>query len=215
MNATELAIRLEEDIVFGVFPMGSKLIEERLVERYGASRYVLRTAMNELAGQGLLVWVRNRGVQVAEPEPDTVDELYQVREILETNAAKLTPLPVNDALIRELEEIQQAHETAIARSDFRQVFRLNLAFHTKQFEACSNAALQQAIAEHARKVHLVRGIRYDDPSYFERIVTEHRAVIGALKGEDTEAYEAAVRAHLPASSRAYRRSYELRHGPVV
>lgn len=212
MDASELVDRMEEDIVFGVYPMGSKLVEERLSERYGASRYMLRSAMTELANQGMLDWVRNRGAQVAEPAPETVEDQYQVREILETNAAQLTPLPANESLIKALEDIQLNHEKAIEDSDYRRVFRLNIAFHAKQFEACPNKALQQSITEHARKVHVVRGIRYGDPNYFDRVRAEHRAIINALKGDDTEAYVAAVRAHLPASSLAYRRAYELRHG---
>lgn len=212
MDAQELAGRIEEDIVFGVYPAGAKLIEERLIERYQTSRYVLRAAMNDLSAQGLLVWIKNKGVQVAELTPDAVDDLYQVREILETNAARLTALPADPGLVARLEEIQAAHEQAIEDRNFRKVFQLNLCFHAVQYEACPNIALQQAIAEHARKVHQVRGVRYNDLSYFEKVRAEHREIIVALKGADTKCYEAAVRAHLPETSRAYRHMYELRHG---
>ncbi|WP_238365876.1 GntR family transcriptional regulator [Mesobacterium pallidum] len=212
MDAQTLSGRIQEDIVFGVYPAGTKLTEERLIERYKASRYVLRAAMNELASQGLLVWIKNKGVQVAELTPDAVDDLYQVREILETSAARLTRLPADPALVRQLEDIQDEHEQAIKDRDFRKVFQLNLRLHARQYEACPNVALQQAIADHARKVHQVRGILYNDMNYFDKVTREHREIISALKGEDTEAYVAAVKAHLPESSRAYRQMYEMRHG---
>ena len=88
-----LTTDLENDIIFGVYPPGSRIIEDRVMERYGAKRHGVRNAFSELETRGLLIRRPNRGVEVVDFTPDEVDALYDVRIVLETAATERTPLP--------------------------------------------------------------------------------------------------------------------------
>jgi len=212
MTVEDLVQRIEEDIVFGVHPPGSRLIENRMAERFQVTRHVLRAAFERLAHQGLVEHTHNRGVEVVEPTPGRIEDLYQVREILETSAARMTPLPAPRAVTAEIDGIRVRHEDAVTAKDFRAVFHLNIAFHRAQFSSCPNASLTQAVEAFARKVHIVRAVRYDDAAHMQDVVAQHRGIVDALRGSDAEVYARRVAAHLPASSTAYRRAYEIRHG---
>lgn len=208
----EIISRIEEDIVFGVYPPGGKLVEDQLGERFGLSRYNLRSALSILQEKGLVEKIPNRGVRVIEPTPKEIDELYEIRLLLESHAASQTPLPAHPSLIESLEVKHQEHKEAAAKGDLRAVFRHNLAFHSIQFSACPNEKLRDAIEQYARKVHIVRAVKYFDASHLERVIQQHAAIVSSLRGSDTWTYVQAVREHIPASSQAYRTAYELKYG---
>ena len=203
---------LENDIIFGVFSPGARIIEDRVMERYGAKRHAVRNAFAALEGRGLLVHRPNRGVEVVEFTPDEVDALYDVRVILETAAAERTALPCDPDLTARLEAIARRHEQAVHDKDFREVFRLNQEFHEVQYSCCGNPRLAEMIGNHARAAQPIRVVKYDDADHMKTIVAQHFDIIEAMRGTSRDALIRAVRAHLPASAEAYRTLYERRYG---
>ncbi|WP_417210161.1 GntR family transcriptional regulator [Antarctobacter sp.] len=209
---TSLLKDLENDIIFGVYPPGSRITEDSVMEAYDVKRHVVRHAFAELESHGLLVHRPRRGVEVVDYTPDEVDALYDLRIVLETAAARRTPLPVAPALIEQLRDIASQHEAALRREDFRGVYELNQRFHERQYSCCDNPRLADLIARHARMAQPIRVVKYDDKGHMTAIVDQHRAIIDAMTRTSTDAYETAVRNHLPASAEAYRILYERRFG---
>lgn len=203
---------LENDIIFGRYAPGARIIEDRVMEDYGAKRHAVRGAFAALEARGLLVRKPNKGVEVVEFTPDQVDDLYDVRIILETAAATQTPLPCPPDILQKMEKVAQRHKEATRAKDYRTVFWLNQEFHELQFSCCGNARLAQLIANHARVAQPIRVIKYDDEGHMEIIVQQHFDIIEAMRGTSPEKLVAAVRAHLPASAEAYRETYERRFG---
>ncbi len=208
----EVIDQIEEDIVFGLYPPGSRVIEDTLQQRFGLSRYLLRSILGELENRGLVTRVPNRGAFVVEPTPDEIDDLYELREILELRAAERTPLPVEPERLTRLEELVETHAEAAAARDLRRVFRLNVALHREQYRFCPNLMLQRVIEEYSRRVHSIRAIKYNEPGYLDLVVAQHREILAAMQQSDHARYVEAVRVHLPDSSIAYRRAWELKHG---
>jgi DNA-binding GntR family transcriptional regulator len=212
MQADQILSALEEDIVFGVLPPQSRLIEERLAERFNAKRHVIRDVFATLEDLGLVVRVPNRGAVVAELTPGEVREIYDVRELLETAAALRTRLPAPKSITDAMTEIQERHTAAVKNEDFRAVFHLNIEFHRVQYSACDNRHLVQTIDDYARKAHLIRAIKYGDRDHMDRIVAQHWDIIDAMKGRDHKKLAQLIRDHLPGSPEEYIRSYEIRYG---
>ncbi len=205
-----LTTELQDDVIFGVYAPGSRIIEDRVMERYGAKRHAVRNAFSELEARGLLVRRPNRGVEVVEFTPDEVDALYDVRIVLETAAAERTPLPCDPEVASELDDIARRHEKAVADQDFRAVFWLNQAFHEVQYSCCGNPRLAELIESHARAAQPIRVVKYEDTGHMRNVVSQHFDIIAALRGTSQDALVAAVRAHLPASAEAYRTLYNRR-----
>lgn len=203
---------LENDIIFGVYPPGARITEDSVMAQYDAKRHAVRHAFAELESHGLLVHRPRRGVEVADYTPDEVDALYDLRIVLETAAARRTPLPVAQNLIGQLRDIASSHEAALDDGDFRAVYKLNQQFHELQYSCCNNPRLADLISRHARMAQPIRVVKYDDEAHMSAIVAQHTAIIDAMSRTSTEDYEAAVRAHLPASAEAYRLLYERRFG---
>ncbi len=208
---TELEQDLENDIIFGIYPPGSRITEDSVMAQYNAKRHLVRSAFTLLETQGLLVRWPHRGVEVVELTPAEVDALYDVRIVLETAAAARTKLPADPAVVDRLTEISNLHAAAVESGDFRQVFWLNQEFHELQFSCCDNPRLEALIAQHARMAQPIRVVKYDDHDHMAQVVSQHRTIIHAMSGTATDTYVEATREHLPASAEAYRILYERRH----
>lgn len=203
---------LENDIIFGRYAPGARIVEDRVMERYNAKRHSVRNAFSVLESRGLLVRRPNRGVEVVDFTPDEVDDLYGVRLILESAAAEETVLPCPTEITDKLEELARRHEQAANAKAFREVYWLNQEFHELQFSCCGNPRLAALIGNHARAAQPIRVVKYDDADHMKTIVRQHFNIIEAMRGTSNSELVEAVRAHLPASANAYRALYEQRHG---
>jgi DNA-binding GntR family transcriptional regulator len=199
---------LEEDIIFGRLHPRERLIEDELMQRFGIKRYVVREVLAALDRMGLIERRKNVGALVRSFTPKEVAELYAVRALLETEAARQVPLPVSEASLAKLVAIQQQHDEAVQANSAPRVFRANLAFHQALFELTGNDTLQRAIAEYARQTHPIRFSALVSPDYRERARGEHWKMIGALRTGDREALVALCGEHLLPSRDAYLAAHE-------
>jgi DNA-binding GntR family transcriptional regulator len=78
--------RLRDDIISGELAPGDRIVEEQLTRRFGISRAPLREALRLLGQQGLVEHLPRRGVRVATLSEAEVDELFELRDVLEQYA---------------------------------------------------------------------------------------------------------------------------------
>lgn len=199
---------IEEDIVFRVYHPRERLVEDELMQRFDAKRHLVRQALAELERDGFVLRKPNSGAQVRALTAKEATELYAVREILETNCAKLIPMPVEARQLAPIEKIQREHAAAIKSKDVRAVFRANLAFHAAVFGLSGNDALVEAIADFARRTHPVRLTTLVTEQYLEQARGEHEQILRALRKGDRARLAAVCARHLKPSHEAYLRTIE-------
>lgn len=194
---------LEEDIIFGRLAPGDRLIEDQVMERHGAKRHVVRQAFGSLEALGVVVREPNKGSRVRTFGAAEVEELYEVRALIEGHAAERIPLPAPARLVRTLEGFHARHSAAVDAGDLRAVYRLNNAFHHALFGACPNRQLREMIARTAQLAHAIRSYRIGDPALLAQARREHGEMIEALaNGERARLVELCV-SHIEPSKRAY------------
>src|SRR4029453_16224312 len=96
---------LREAILAGEYLPGERLGEAQLSERFEASRFNVRIALQDLAGEGLVEIQRNRGAQVRKVSLDEAIEITEVRMVLEGLVAARAAERVTDEQATELDEI--------------------------------------------------------------------------------------------------------------
>jgi DNA-binding GntR family transcriptional regulator len=200
--------RIADDIVFRVYHPRERLVEDELMQRYGAKRHVVRQALAELERDGFVARKPNSGAQVRALTAKETEELYAVREILETSCARLIPVPVDARHIQHLEKLQREHAAAMKTRDVRAVFRANVAFHEAVFRLCPNDALVDAIVDYARRTHPVRLTTLVTEQYLEQARSEHEDILRALRKSDRARLAALCARHLKPSLDAYLRTIE-------
>lgn len=194
---------LEEDIIFGRLRPRERLVEDALMERFGAKRHVVRQALTELERMQIVTRERHKGSAVRDFPLADIEAIYEIREVLQRHAAERIPLPAPRALTARLAAIHEDHSRAVAADDLRAVYRLNNAFHDTLFGACDNAYLVEAIARYAWLAHAIRSYRMADKALLAQARDEHGLMVEALRGGDRAALVRLCVAHIMPSKNAY------------
>src|SRR5690625_2820026 len=202
-NVDDIVSAIEEDIVLGRLNPRERLIEEDLIERFYCKRHVVRQALFHLEIIGLVERIKNRGAFVKSYTPKEVEDLYAIREPLETAGAQSIPLPAPPNMIEELINIQNKHRDAVKNHELRSVFRLNIAFHRTLFSATGNAYLFECINDFAQKAHAIRSMAITNSTSLEQACAEHFSMIDAIKRQDRELLCKLCSEHLIPSKERY------------
>ena len=196
---------LEEDIVFGRLHQNERLIEDDLMARFGVKRHVIRQTLADLERIGIVERIPNRGSRVRAFSPEIINQLYVVRELLETSAVRLVPFPLPAGTLDRLRAVQDVHDKAVDEEDLHRVFRSNIEFHRTLFELCNNPFLAATINEYAFRTHGIRFYSMTSPADLQRARAEHHQMIEALEYADRDNLIEICKRHLlPAKERYLR-----------
>jgi DNA-binding GntR family transcriptional regulator len=181
----EVIRRLEEDIIFGRFAPGLRLIEDTLMSRYGASRHFVRQALFQLERQGIVLREKNVGATVRFYSPQEVLQIYEMREMLTRQAALMIPLPAPSALTEGLTELQQQYCAKADAQDLRGIHEANDAFHLALFSACGNPYLVHSLQDYMNLTLPMRAKNLADQQGLAQSRRQHDLMIELLKGRDS------------------------------
>jgi len=199
----ELERKLEEDIIFGRFAPGSRLIEDVLMARYGAKRHAVRKALSRLERVGIVQIIKNIGATVKSYSREEVEQIYFVRELLVRSATLMIQIPIGSEAIREIEVLQEQYESHVNEGNLRAIHQVNDAFHLRIFEECRNLYLVRSIKEYMGLTLPMRAKSLATSQGLSTSVSHHRLIIELLKGKDIWALSQINIQHLSASKEDY------------
>jgi len=179
-----IARALEEDIIFGRLAPGTRLTEDALLSRFAVTRHFARQALVQLEAMGIVSRERNKGATVRSLSPREVQEIYDVRELVQRQAALWIPLPAPQSLIDRLNVIHEEHGRCVAAGYLRGVHEANDRFHLTLFGACGNQQLVKTIEVYMRLTLPVRANSMADAESLRISHEHHRLMIEMLKGHD-------------------------------
>jgi DNA-binding GntR family transcriptional regulator len=190
-------------ILDGEFEPGQRLVEEDVARRVGVSRTSLRDCLRRLAADGLVHTSAGRGTFVLELDTAEVDEVFQLRSLLEGHGAALAAQHGDagqfDTLTREADAIDEL----LARRDLEESALYarfqshNTVFHLTLLEASRSARLQ-TMARSLIEVPLVAVKQHTWPGEVSvrRSNAQHRELIEALRARDPVLARLTVQAHI-------------------
>jgi len=202
--------KLEEDVILGRLHPRERLVEDDLMARFGAKRHVVRQALAELERMGVVEKIPNRGASVRAYDIEEIQQLYMLRNLLETNAARLIPMPMAKADIADLKRLQAVHDQAVSSGDLGAVYHANVAFHRSLFAKSGNHYLADAINDIAQRTHGIRFYCFTYPGHLEGMRKAHWKMIEAIEAEDRRALVRLCGDHLVASRECYERVAGIR-----
>jgi DNA-binding GntR family transcriptional regulator len=190
---------LRDDILNWRIAPGTALSETELALRLGVSRTPLRAALARLALEGLVDTSRGRTGVVPDVSAESIAELFELREALELQAARLAARRRDPAIFAELAD-SFAHATqTLAEGGTEAYYAVVARFDHEMDEAVGNTALRNALE--SVRVHLVRARRMaqDNPDRLLRAAAEHRLICEAVRDGDAELAASATAVHLRGS----------------
>jgi len=183
-------------IVRGEYAPNQRLIEADLSDTFSVSRATVRTALLQLANEGLVERLPNRGSRVRAISVDEAIEILEVRIGVEGLCAAKTAAAISDGHIEELLELRQAMLDAVAEGDLVEYSRLNQALDQRVRVLSGHATASEVLGRlHAQSVRHQFKLS-SRPQRAKVSVLEHAAIIDAIVARDPDAAERAVRMHL-------------------
>ena len=126
--------QLRDLILFGELAPGQPVTIQGLVTQLDAGMTPVREAIRRLTSEGALEFQGNRRVCVPTPDASSIEEMIFARQVLEPELALRAARRATKADYRELKEIDDRLDLAIARGDVGAYLRENYAFHAKIYE---------------------------------------------------------------------------------
>ena len=188
-------------IIGGELVSGGLYSVAELAEKLEVSRTPVREALIELATRGMVRFERNRGVRILGTSIHDLEEIFEIRLMLEVPAAHRAAGRMLPVEVKGLRSRLASMERAAEAGDVARLWVYDRQFHRALLVASGNHRLADYV-DTLRDMVLVRGVTTAGRARsLETIVAEHRAILERVEAGDPEGTATALRAHIEQTAR--------------
>jgi DNA-binding GntR family transcriptional regulator len=173
----KLIVQLESMILTGVFQPRERLVELKLSEELGVSRFWIRDAFKILETKGLIKVIPYKGAVVCDLDEQEIEQIFEVRQELDALATRKAAQNVKKADLNFLKRMAQQFEKSVRRADFGEMMKT--------------------------RGHILRYYAWSSLDAIKRIQREHRLLIKGLEKKDFKLLDDLARRHISYSKDSY------------
>ena len=196
---------LRTAITTGALPAGMQLRQAEIAAQYKVSRMPVREALRQLEAEGLIVVYPGRGAFVNRLTAAEIEEIYEIRILLESHALRQAYPAFNATILANAEALLEQQEAA---KDGLSFGKLDEAFHRTIYTPAGRPRLLNLISTLRNQVTQFLYIASPMEHYRDHAVQEHRQILDACQSGDVEAAVAALDSHLHNSAQIIIASHE-------
>jgi DNA-binding GntR family transcriptional regulator len=185
-------------VITGEMRPGELYSAPALAQQLGVSATPVREAMLDLVNEGLIEQVRNRGFRVIELSNKDLDDIHQIRLLLEVpSVVSLTGngTLLTDAVVTRLHAICDELERHAKAEDVAALIDADRQFHGELLRLSGNQRLADLVAR-LRNQTLRYGMRHASHDVLIATATDHRKIVAAIVARDKAEVERVMQAHL-------------------
>ncbi len=206
-NATDSTyVAIRRAIMAGRYAPGTQLKEEHIAEMMGVSRTPVRAALQRLIGDQLLRAEANRGVFVAEWTGRDIQDVFELRLLLEPYAAGLAAIRATerqiDALKMHTDRIEGCTRPSF-RDNLQQIQEENHAFHNLVIEASGSPRLKNITSGLTAMPMVIGTFYFYTETDMQHSIQHHREIIAAIEARDRVCAQEVMSVHLRVTHRIY------------
>jgi DNA-binding GntR family transcriptional regulator len=179
-------------------------VETDLARHLGVSRQPIREALHRMEAEGWVDLRPSQGAFVHVPTDSEVDELLDVRALLEAETAGLAARAARPDQVARLREICAGGRAAAEQGDVDAAVAANGSFHAEIATIAGNSVLAELAAIVGRRVQWY--YRMVAPARGHDSWAEHREMIDAIEGADPGQAKLLARRHTERTRDAYHSS---------
>lgn len=188
--------QVRQRIMRGVYVQGQQLNEVHLSEELGVSRGPLREALQRLLQEGLLVSIRNKGTFVMTISPQDLREIYQVREVIESDAAKRLLAADDVAKLDELQQLVDRMRDQVGSGSWSELADLDLDFHQRLVDLAGNRRMSSVFGTLVVETRVcMNGLEHFYPDH-NLIMLEHQLLVDRIRTGPEAALLESIHEHL-------------------
>ena len=197
---------LRSRILSGEFVAGMHLKEEKIAEESNVSRTPVREALRRLNNEHYVKFIPKQGTFVTEWVDDDVDDIFELRAMLEGYSAFRAATRITDEQIKDLQYCADEIEKLChlhSRENHRKTIEYNHRFHSIIIEASNSERINKIVSWLVEVPMLLKTIdRYSDEDV-ERSNHHHRELISAFKARDGRWAQTVMESHLHSAHQVY------------
>lgn len=195
--------RLKTEIIHWRYQPGQRLPAEVLATEMGVSRTPVREALRRLEQENLVTYTPRLGYSVRTIELKDFNELYQVRLILESAAAKqaaeMASSPEGKTLVDDLMATWQGRGEDPPNGERTDLVYDDEAFHESIALVAGNRYLHDLLRSINERIRIVRIVDFHHPERLKTTYREHIEIIKAIVRGDGEGAAKAMETHIGGS----------------
>jgi DNA-binding GntR family transcriptional regulator len=199
----DLVRRILVAIFGGRWKEGERLREVELADQFGVSRTPVREALQEIASIGLIELKPNCGAVVAPFGPREIEEIYEVRALLESEATRLACPRLRADEVKSLLEDTQALLTVSRRNKewMHRAWAADHRLHEMLTCSCGNRRLAREVGDYATFVQIIRETLGNRDRVQDHAIAEHIAILEALRAGKADEAGNAMKRHVLSAGR--------------
>lgn len=187
--------KLENDIIFGVYPRGEILTELKLVEQLGVSRTPIREALRRLEQERLIADTGKGSVVLGITENDLLD-ILNIRLRIEGLASYYATKNMTAEGLQELEHVLDLQEFYYSKGDTEHIREMDDQFHALICKLSGRSVISDTLLPLHRKTQRYRKASIEDKDRMAQVVKEHRKIFEAVSSGDPDLAEQLTMEHI-------------------
>ncbi|OXJ06609.1 GntR family transcriptional regulator [Burkholderia sp. AU6039] len=190
----ELALeKMRTAILEAHFHPGERLVERSLCETLGVSRTVVREVLRHLETEALVDSIPNHGPIVAVLDCETAAEIYEIRALLEGEAAMACAQHADERTVADLAGFIDQIQAAFEAQDHQAVRALTSAFYERMFISGKKRVAWEIVQSLTARINRLRALTIASDDRGRQAVNEMRQILLAIHaGNAVGAREAAI-----------------------
>jgi len=177
---------IKNKIIWHEIRPGERVIDKKLAEELCVSRSIVRQVLTVLTKEELLKIIPRNGFYVREITRKEIEEIYNIRKVLEGYATELAVLRINRRDIAELEEVFDKAKRDLEKNEVKSFIETDTELHKLLVNNCGNEHLKKMINENNVKYAFYRIADLSRTERAKESYFEHYEIFKAVKEKKGE-----------------------------
>ena len=187
---------IKEKIIWHEIKMGERIIDKKLAEELGVSRSMVRQVLTIFTKEELLIMVPRNGFYVREITKKEIEEIYNIRKILEGYATELAVPKIRSRDIAEVEEMFKNAKKDLEKNEVKSFIETDIELHELLVNNCGNEYLKKMINEHIDRYAFYRSIDLGRVERAKESYFEHYEIFKAVKKKNVQLSASLIVKHI-------------------
>jgi DNA-binding GntR family transcriptional regulator len=188
--------QLREAILSGRLKPGQRLIERELCEAMNVSRPSVREALRRLEAEKLVEVVPHRGPVVAAITIAEARELYELRVLLESVAARQFAARASDSAVEALRAAVTLLRECAAGTGQEELLKAKEQFYVVLLAGCGNSVIADVLRMLLSRINRLRSASLSHPGRLPESIAELEHLVERVAARDAEGAERAAKTHV-------------------
>lgn len=187
---------IKTKIYEGDYRPGEKIIIARLAKEYECSDIPVREALSLLESDKLITFKPHVGAVVSHLSLGEIEDIFNVRKILESYATALATDNLGADDINKLEEILVEADHAYKHKDYSKINLLNTEFHMTIYNKSNNDILVHLILDLWKNANRYASVFEKNDDYIKKSIEEHYDILKLLKEKNKTLVQEKMSKHM-------------------